>query len=464
MNDLDEGSARPRPLDREREPRRPDRAPGSPEGEGPGPGGWTRDAEGERVGWEGVIGGSDSTDSTALRVRITEGRGGADIYVHDPPAGLRGHPAGPCLQLLAPPEARWFRLHFKRPPADAWSAYLFLNGMLEATASGPVPSEIGQGPGPGPAPALANLAAKGQRSAADNTAVALSPPVARPQSAVGTRPAPPPPLDSAASVARLSILRASPAGAEGQPSGVAQLGRATRARSAVGAVWCRILRALAAALLALTAAASSYWTGSQLRGGIPSIQAPEPRSALPAVGSAASSGVAIWQTQRPTVTPTPLATGRASAAVVTPVLAEAPPCDLSGPAVFGSGSVAGVASDPLQAVAIPAQLSRCQTLFVSSGSLWVGGTRVCGWEAGQLCVITWTVTTSDLTMQPARAGIEADAGHNWWSIAAGSPGAVATFHELEYWAPPNCGNGGCAYATWLMYLNGMALGAQELRP
>lgn len=78
--------------------------------------------------------------SAPVVVRIAEGGARpAELFIHDPPDALRRHRSGPCLQLLAPPEHRWFRVHFDQPPADAWQAYAFIQGMLDEAVTGAAP-------------------------------------------------------------------------------------------------------------------------------------------------------------------------------------------------------------------------------------------------------------------------------------------------------------------------------------
>ncbi len=102
---------------------------------------------------------------------------------------------------------------------------------------------------------------------------------------------------------------------------------------------------------------------------------------------------------------------------------------------------------------------------MTSGSIWVGGSKICEWDQPQICVLVWTVTTGSAATQPTAAGVEADQGHNWWTIATGSPEAVASYNEASYWAPEsgNCDTG-CAYATVVPYVDGVAGSSYTLRP
>jgi hypothetical protein len=77
----------------------------------------------------------------------------------------------------------------------------------------------------------------------------------------------------------------------------------------------------------------------------------------------------------------------------------------------------------------------------------------------------WTVTTDGAVTQPTTVGIEADQGHNWWTIATGSPEAVARYNEASYWDPAsgNCDTG-CSYATVVPFLDGVAGKAYTLAP
>jgi hypothetical protein len=71
----------------------------------------------------------------AVQARIVEWAGlPTEVFLHDPPGWLRQHPHGPCLQLMFPPQSRWFTLHFTRPPTDAESARAYVHQMIAEAA------------------------------------------------------------------------------------------------------------------------------------------------------------------------------------------------------------------------------------------------------------------------------------------------------------------------------------------
>jgi hypothetical protein len=49
-------------------------------------------------------------------------------YIADPPAEMKQHRHGPCLQMIKAP---WFRLHWRREPKDLDAAVLYLEQMLD---------------------------------------------------------------------------------------------------------------------------------------------------------------------------------------------------------------------------------------------------------------------------------------------------------------------------------------------
>lgn len=53
----------------------------------------------------------------------------AQVYVYDPPAFVKQHRHGSCLQLLRPGES-WFKLHFDKPATDFTSAYSYVEHFL----------------------------------------------------------------------------------------------------------------------------------------------------------------------------------------------------------------------------------------------------------------------------------------------------------------------------------------------
>ena len=53
----------------------------------------------------------------------------AEVYLLDPPAALRRHPHGPCLQLLRP-NSQWFKLHWSKPPRTFLTSKEYVENML----------------------------------------------------------------------------------------------------------------------------------------------------------------------------------------------------------------------------------------------------------------------------------------------------------------------------------------------
>lgn len=54
-------------------------------------------------------------------------------YIADPPAALRHHQHGSCLQLLKAP---WFRLHWRKQPKNLDDALLYMERMLDESVNG----------------------------------------------------------------------------------------------------------------------------------------------------------------------------------------------------------------------------------------------------------------------------------------------------------------------------------------
>ena len=62
--------------------------------------------------------------------RIVEWKGlPAQVFVYDPPAFVKNHPHGRCLQLLHPND-KWFKLHFEKPARDFLSACSYVEQFL----------------------------------------------------------------------------------------------------------------------------------------------------------------------------------------------------------------------------------------------------------------------------------------------------------------------------------------------
>jgi len=53
-------------------------------------------------------------------------------YIEDPPAEVRHHPHGACLQLV---EGRWFYLHWSQAPKNVDDAVLYMERMLDESFS-----------------------------------------------------------------------------------------------------------------------------------------------------------------------------------------------------------------------------------------------------------------------------------------------------------------------------------------
>ena len=56
-----------------------------------------------------------------------------DVYVFNPPADLRKHPKGHCLQL-ATPNSAWFKLHWQKPARDFDTSRAYLEQLLNEVA------------------------------------------------------------------------------------------------------------------------------------------------------------------------------------------------------------------------------------------------------------------------------------------------------------------------------------------
>jgi len=53
-----------------------------------------------------------------------------DVYLRDPPAELRHHAKGPCLQLVSP-DSPWFKLHWERPARDFEDSRTYVEQILD---------------------------------------------------------------------------------------------------------------------------------------------------------------------------------------------------------------------------------------------------------------------------------------------------------------------------------------------
>lgn len=65
-----------------------------------------------------------------IQGRIIEWRRlSAQVFIYDPPAFIKRHRHGSCLQLLHPND-NWFKLHFDKPPTDFATAYSYVELLL----------------------------------------------------------------------------------------------------------------------------------------------------------------------------------------------------------------------------------------------------------------------------------------------------------------------------------------------
>jgi hypothetical protein len=66
-----------------------------------------------------------------VRGRIIEWQGlPTDVYLQNPPAALRTHRHGMCLQLCDPADG-WFKLHWERPPRDFDTSRAYVEQLLD---------------------------------------------------------------------------------------------------------------------------------------------------------------------------------------------------------------------------------------------------------------------------------------------------------------------------------------------
>jgi hypothetical protein len=59
--------------------------------------------------------------------------GRVSAYIADPPAEMKGHRHGPCLQFVQHP---WFRLHWSTEPRSLDDALLYMERMLDESING----------------------------------------------------------------------------------------------------------------------------------------------------------------------------------------------------------------------------------------------------------------------------------------------------------------------------------------
>jgi hypothetical protein len=60
--------------------------------------------------------------------RLVEEASRIKAYVADPPPEIKGHPKGPCFQLVRVP---WFRVHWRRNPNTVDEALLYVERLLD---------------------------------------------------------------------------------------------------------------------------------------------------------------------------------------------------------------------------------------------------------------------------------------------------------------------------------------------
>lgn len=104
-------------------------------------------------------------------------------------------------------------------------------------------------------------------------------------------------------------------------------------------------------------------------------------------------------------------------------------------------------------------LEQCTTLVVTSGHLVGPDKNECGYQGDQLCVVTFRAThAQDVSITAL------DAGHTWYGITGSSSGTALGDKRGQFFAPPNCNGGGCAFATVFAYADGVASTPEVLRP
>lgn len=97
-----------------------------------GPFNWKFARNGSSTTYDGKFLVYDRSGKIKLRVtgRIIEWQGlPAQVYLFDPPAFVKNHRHGSCLQLLCPND-RWFRLHFNQSARDFAGAYTYVEHFL----------------------------------------------------------------------------------------------------------------------------------------------------------------------------------------------------------------------------------------------------------------------------------------------------------------------------------------------
>jgi hypothetical protein len=67
--------------------------------------------------------------------RLVEDASGIKAYVADPPKEIKGHPKGPCFQLV---QAPWFRVHWRRNPSTVDEALFYVERLLDECLNRPL--------------------------------------------------------------------------------------------------------------------------------------------------------------------------------------------------------------------------------------------------------------------------------------------------------------------------------------
>ncbi len=102
-----------------------------------GPLNWRADKQGHCTTFSGRFHVYDRSGGIKMQVRglVVIARGlPAEIYMFDPPAFVKAHRHGSCLQLLRPNE-NWFKFHFTKPAADFAAAYSYVEHFLSEAYS-----------------------------------------------------------------------------------------------------------------------------------------------------------------------------------------------------------------------------------------------------------------------------------------------------------------------------------------
>ncbi len=97
-----------------------------------GPFDWKTESGGASTTFKGNFLVYDRRGRVRLRVTgqiIQWTRLPVQVFLYDPPAFLKNHKHGSCLQLLRPND-KWFKLHFEKPAKDFTAAYTYVEYFL----------------------------------------------------------------------------------------------------------------------------------------------------------------------------------------------------------------------------------------------------------------------------------------------------------------------------------------------